>query len=337
MPISTSTVLTGPETRTPREIIISIVNPTITARLRLRPLSSGDAPELVALLDDWQMVRYTSNIPFPYDLNAARSFIVDTRRLCEEGKALVYAVEDRLTGYLAACVGATFDEQGAEIGYWVGRAFWGRGYASEALGRLITLLFRDHGVDAVRAEILPENVLSRRVAQQQGLSLKGRRRAIMPARGESTAVFDILSLDKAGWLVRRKQRPHLLVSAAALIDETSNILIARRPEGKSMAGFWEFPGGKVDPGETPEGALARELFEELGIDAKPSELIPFTFSSYDYDSFHLTMPLFVCRSWSGTANPKEGQQLAWVSLDSISNYLMPPADLPLTARLKAWL
>ena len=129
----------------------------------------------------------------------------------------------------------------------------------------------------------------------------------------------------------------LLVSAVALIDADGRVLLAQRPEGKSLAGLWEFPGGKVEPGETPEIALIRELKEELGIDTWTSCLAPLTFASHTYEAFHLLMPLFACRRWSGTVEAREGQGLAWVRAKDLKNYTMPPADIPLIPILRDWL
>lgn len=129
----------------------------------------------------------------------------------------------------------------------------------------------------------------------------------------------------------------ILVSAVALIDADGRVLLAQRPEGKSLAGLWEFPGGKVEPGETPEAALIRELHEELGIDTWKSCLAPLTFASHSYEDFHLLMPLFACRRWQGTAVAKEGQALAWVRARDLSKYPMPPADIPLIPILRDWL
>ena len=126
----------------------------------------------------------------------------------------------------------------------------------------------------------------------------------------------------------------LLVAACALIDADGRVLLARRPQGRPLAGLWEFPGGKVEPGETPEGALIRELAEELGIEVTASSLAPLTFASYSYPGFHLLMPLYLCREWSRTPTPREGQRLAWVRLLDLAEYPMPPADRPLIARLR---
>ena len=126
----------------------------------------------------------------------------------------------------------------------------------------------------------------------------------------------------------------VLVAAAALVDADGRVLLARRPENKSMAGLWEFPGGKVLDGETPEAALIRELREELGIDVSERCLAPFAFASHDYEDFHLLMPLFVCRDWEGQARAREGQKLIWVRPGRMRDYAMPPADEPLVAMLR---
>ncbi len=128
--------------------------------------------------------------------------------------------------------------------------------------------------------------------------------------------------------------PMLLVAAGALVDADGRVLIAQRPEGKAMAGLWEFPGGKVGEGETPEAALIREFEEELGIDTRESCLAPIAFASHRYDAFHLLMPLYVCRVWKGTPAAREGQKLAWVRPPRLADYPMPPADAPLVAMLR---
>jgi 8-oxo-dGTP diphosphatase len=129
----------------------------------------------------------------------------------------------------------------------------------------------------------------------------------------------------------------VLVSAVALIDPDGRVLLAQRPKGKSLAGLWEFPGGKVEKDESPETALIRELQEELGIDTWASCLAPLTFASHSYPEFHLLMPLFACRKWQGIASGREGQALAWVRPENLRDYEMPPADLPLIPILRDWL
>jgi 8-oxo-dGTP diphosphatase len=129
----------------------------------------------------------------------------------------------------------------------------------------------------------------------------------------------------------------VLVAAVALIDTDGRVLLAQRPAGKSMAGLWEFPGGKVESGETPEAALIRELAEELGIDTWASCLAPLTFASHAYTDFHLLMPLYACRKWQGDVTPREGQTLKWVRPTELRDYPMPPADVPLIPILRDWL
>lgn len=129
----------------------------------------------------------------------------------------------------------------------------------------------------------------------------------------------------------------VLVSAVALIDRDGRVLLAQRPEGKSMAGLWEFPGGKVEAGETPEIALIRELEEELGINTWESCLAPLTFASHSYENFHLLMPLFACRKWEGTPSSRENQLLKWVRPNALKDFPMPAADIPLIPILRDWL
>jgi len=128
----------------------------------------------------------------------------------------------------------------------------------------------------------------------------------------------------------------VLVSAVALIDSDGRVLLSQRPMNKHMPGLWEFPGGKVENGETPEIALIRELDEELGVSTWDSCLAPLTFASHSYDDFHLLMPLFICRRWEGILQPKENQNLKWVFPNEMKNYKMPPADTPLISILRDW-
>ena len=130
--------------------------------------------------------------------------------------------------------------------------------------------------------------------------------------------------------------PIVLVAAIILVDADGRVLLAQRPEGKSMAGLWELPGGKVEPGETPEAALVREIMEEIGLLIAPESLIPFNFASHPYGSFHLLMPVFLCRDWSGEVTAREGQATAWVEIDHLGDYPAPEADIPLFAAIQRW-
>lgn len=133
--------------------------------------------------------------------------------------------------------------------------------------------------------------------------------------------------------IKSESKPVVLVVACALVDVDHRVMIAKRPEGKPMAGLWEFPGGKIEAGETPEQALMRELKEELAIDTKAACLAPLTFASHAYDDFHLLMPLYVCRRWWGIPTPQEGQEVKWVRANKLRDYPMPAADMPLIPAL----
>jgi len=136
---------------------------------------------------------------------------------------------------------------------------------------------------------------------------------------------------------RSPDLPIILVSAVVLIDPDNRIFIAQRPEGKAMAGLWEFPGGKVQDGETPEFALMRELEEELGIETRPTCFTPIAFASHSYENFHLLMPLYACRMWRGVPRGQEGQAVKWVRISDLKDYPMPEADIPLVAQLRDYL
>ncbi len=158
----------------------------------------------------------------------------------------------------------------------------------------------------------------------------------MPITEAEAAQFDAAGSGcwNLGEAPARDGTPILLVAAVALVDIDGRVLIARRPEGKPLAGLWEFPGGKLHGGETPEAALIRELREELGIDTKASCLAPIAFASHAYEDFHLLMPLYACRVWKGTIAAREGQELAWVRPVRLADYPMPPADTPLIPLLR---
>jgi len=146
----------------------------------------------------------------------------------------------------------------------------------------------------------------------------------------ATVAFSVQAGETAGM----SAKPIVLVAAAALIDVDGRVLICQRPEGKQLAGLWEFPGGKVEPGETPEACLIRELEEELGIQVAKACLAPFVFASHEYESFHLLMPLYLCRKWEGQVVNREHKAMAWVKPNKLTDYPMPPADEPLIAWLR---
>lgn len=156
----------------------------------------------------------------------------------------------------------------------------------------------------------------------------------MPTTGAETGAELAEGCWQAEARAETSAKPALLVAAVALIDVDGRVLLAKRPEGKAMAGLWEFPGGKVHEGETPEQTVVRELMEELGVDTRQSCLAPIGFASHAYEAFHLLMPLYVCRTWRGTPVPRERQELAWVRPVRLGDYAMPPADAPLIPILR---
>ena len=184
----------------------------------------------------------------------------------------------------------------------------------------------------VHAEILSDNPASMQVLDKAGF-VRGAESIGDRGRCRDRTVI-AYAVTRAEWTADEAAKPRILVAAAALVDVDGRVLLARRPGGKTMAGLWEFPGGKVGDGETPEAALVRELAEELAVDIGESCLAPIAFASHAYDDFHLLMPLYVCRVWQGTPTRREGQLLKWVRPTAMADLPMPPADAPLVALLR---
>ena len=304
-----------------------------TARLTLRPPAEADADAVAALLNDPEVAGAGATLPYPCERGHALEFVARAGAEIRAGRGIVLLLHERLGGRLVGCVGAGIEAATAEVGFWIGRDFWGRGYATEAVRRLLRLLFRARGVGMAWATARPGNLASRRVLGKCGFMRDGVRAS--PAASAGGEALDVFVLDREVW--ESAPRPMLLVAAVALVDADGRVLLTRRPPGKDMAGMWEFPGGKLKEGETPEAAVIREAAEELGIDLSVGCLAPIAFASHDYDSFHLLMPLYVSRQWEGTVAAREGQELAWVRPLRMADYVMPPADVPLVALLRDWL
>lgn len=307
--------------------------PLESARLTLRPPKPEDAEAITAHLADGRVAATAARIPHPYRLSDALTFIEALRAANAAGEGLGLAMIQRRDGALLGMIGAELAGETAEIGYWVGPDHWGKGFAGEAVRRLLRLLFATLKVARVRGSALPENAASLRIFEGNGFTELEAGEEDFPAHGRKRYVRRF-ELTRESWLDAQAKKPALLVAAVALVDADGRVLIASRPEGKAMAGLWEFPGGKVGPGETPEAALIRELQEELGVDTRESCLAPLTFASHDYDRFHLLMPLYACRIWKGEPRALEGQRLKWVKPVRLGDYPMPPADLPLIAMLR---
>ena len=325
--------------------------PLVTERLSLRPLQADDAAALHRLVNDWEVAKTLARVPFPYPHDLADEWIASTLAQIAAGTAWHLAVTrlDDGTEALLGCVGLTLDAKNpreAELGYWIGRRHWGQGLGSEAAGRLAHWALANLDIDRLVASALVDNERSAAVLRRIGFKESGAgsqefisRGGAMPVRLFSATRMDIAAEAAPVPMMAAPTsgKPTLLVAAVALIDPESRVLLARRPEGKPLAGLWEFPGGKVAPGETPEEALIRELREELGIDVSAACLGPFTFASHTYEKFHLLMPLYLCRRWQGQVTAMEGQALAWVRPARLGDYAMPPADIPLVAMLRDFL
>lgn len=321
--------------------------PLSTERLLLRPLAPADAPALHRLVNDWAVVRNLSRLPFPYPRELADEWIASTARQMEERTGFHLAITGPEEGSeLLGCVGLRLDlaPRTGNVGYWVGRRFWGHGVATEAVSRVARWALANLDLDRLEAHVALDNPASSAVLRHAGFREAGQGEEAFLARGGRHPVLrfeatrdDLFPLPAVGAPAAGEGPPMVLVSACALIDADHRVLLTRRPEGKPMAGLWEFPGGKLAPGETPEAALIRELREELGIDVAAACLAPFAFASHAYPRFHLLMPLYLCRRWQGRPEGREGQQLAWVAPQRLATYQMPPADLPLVALLRDFL
>ncbi len=324
--------------------------PLGSERLTLRRLGPADADAIARLVDDWDIIKNLSDAPYPYPPGLAQRWIASTQRGIDERQdfALGIVPQGHKHPIGAILLRQSQREPGvnggrarpgsirsAEIGYWIGRDHWGKGYATESVRRMLRFAFDELGLDRVWGAVLIDNPGSCRVLEKVGFTRLGESEYDFPARGGMRRVH-VFAIDRKALAATPPPRI-VLVSAVALVDADGRVLLARRPAGKPMAGLWEFPGGKVDEGETPERALIRELREELGIDVSESCLAPFTFASHRYTEFHLLMPLYVCRVWKGTVVPHEGQELAWVEPARLADYPMPPADRPLVAMIRDFL
>ena len=302
------------------------------------------------LVNDWEVTRTLAEIPYPYPRDLADEWIASTAAQLAAGSGYHLAITGRegRKETLVGVVGLRVDQarRSGRLGYWVGRAYWGHGVATEAARRLTSWGFANLSLDVINAEVTEGNDASSKVLRRVGFREAGHgvRLSVTKRNQHNVTVFEATRDDIFGRpdvplpdAADPGTKPLLLVAACALVDVDGRVLLARRPEGKKMAGLWEFPGGKLHPGETPEVALIRELREELGIDVAAACLAPFAFASHAYEGFHLLMPLFVCRRWKGTPTPREKQTLAWVRASKLADYEMPPADKPLIPLLRDFL
>jgi 8-oxo-dGTP diphosphatase len=319
--------------------------PLTTAQLTLRPLRPTDAEALHRLINDWEISRTLADVPFPYPRALADEWIASCAQQLAEGSAYHLAVTESAGApeELVGGIGLRLDRDRrvGKLGYWVGRRYWGRGIGGEAARRLAHWALANLDLDHLEATVAAGNLASIAVLRRIGFRQVGDGRETFLAGGSThdvlhfVATRDDLFEDPAP--APDAPKPLLLVAACALVDSDGRVLLARRPEGKRMAGLWEFPGGKLEGGETPEAALIRELREELGIEIASACLAPFAFASHSYERFHLLMPLYLCRRWIGRPTAREGQSLVWVKPEKLAEYPMPAADRPLIPLLRDFL
>ena len=306
-----------------------------TPRLRLRRLTDEDAQAVFDFASVWEVARYTALIPHPYVMSDAKSFIEGAMLDRSANSRHVFGIERRIEGDLIGTIEVNMGTGDDTFGYCLGPEYWGQGFAMEAAQAMARFAFQRAGKKTLTAAVHPDNGASARVLEKADFVQTHTTTSVPGRCAEVKAqVFTLASDD---WFAREAAKPTLFVTAVALVDADGRVLMAQRPTGKSMAGLWEFPGGKVHDDETPEVALVRELKEELGIDISESCLAPFTFASHAYESFHLMMPLYLCRTWKGKLQSLEGQDLKWVKPVRLNQLPMPPADIPLVAMLMDYL
>ncbi len=315
----------------------------------LRPLQQEDAARFHQLINDWDICRRLPEAPFPYPLETAEAWVAAAVADRAAGRAHEFAILDA-DGSMIGSAGLRLDAArgSAALGYWIGRRFWRRGHAGAAVAELLHWGFAELPIATIEATVAADNAASIALLERAGFSPTGRGHAKFIGQPGASLPVMRYAITREALALRHlaapepvaapvAAKPLVLVAACALVDIEGRILLARRPPGKKMAGLWEFPGGKLAPGETPERALVREMEEELGILLREEDVAPFAFASHAYDQFHLLMPLYLARRWSGTPEPREGQALAWVPPDRLDEYPMPPADRPLLPLLRDFL
>ena len=299
---------------------------------------------------DWKVAQWLARVPHPYPDDGAHTFLADSQAGFKAGQALCWVVSDRESGELLGLIGLDAGTDASspwQIGYWFAPQAWGRGVASEAVFHALTFGYWYMELPVIGSGVIIGNGASRRVLEKCGFEdwsegvIDTAHSGSQPHLETAMTRADFDDFVFSGGCTMQPQLdrnvPVVWVVAAALFNEQDQVLVAQRPKGKSLEGLWEFPGGKMEPNEGPEAALIRELKEELGIDVGIGCLAPLTFASFPYPKFHLMMPLYAARKWSGEPTGKEGQALKWVSKFELRDLAMPPADEPLVPVIMDWM
>lgn len=303
--------------------------PIATERLTLRPLQKRDEVLMSHLLNDKDITERLQRVPHPYALQDAETFIAYAHRSMAEGNCVILAIVRRSDQQFMGIISSE-----GELGLWLGKPYWGQGYGAEAMGALVHFCFHVLKQKELKASAFKTNTASRRIFEKLRFREVGTKEASSRAfEGTREAVCYAFSCHDFITRYHAVKRPLVWVVAAVLINEKGEMLISERPQGKALPGVWELPGGKMEPGETPEISLIRELQEELGIQVREEDLEPLTFASYRYDTFHMIMPLYLCHKWEGAPHGVEGQNLRWVTYADLATTPLPAADILPTHRL----
>ena len=322
-----------------------------TPNLLLEPMAEKHLDFVQAEASKWEVARWLCQVPHPYPDDGASSFLADTQRGFREGASLDWIAVDRSSNTFLGVISLSLINQSGnpcwELGYWYAPLAWGRGVATEAAFHVLTFAFRFMEVETVTSGVFLDNPASRRVLEKVGFegwtedSIDTAHSGRQPHLATCMTCAEFEEFLFSGGCTAQPQLersvPVVWVAAAALFDTADRVLVAQRPAGKSLAGLWEFPGGKIEALESPETALIRELKEELGIDVGEGCLAPLTFASHAYPTFHLMMPLYAINKWQGEPKGQEGQALKWVSKAELRELPMPPADAPLLPAVLDWM
>ncbi|MEB3702885.1 GNAT family N-acetyltransferase [Candidatus Bealeia paramacronuclearis] len=306
--------------------------PLASERLLLRPIHKNDAKALAKLANNHNVSKTLARMPYPYSLQDAHDFIERKVREMKDGSpTLVLSILNRTSHEFLGII----SYENGTLGYWLGEPFWGQGFMKEAFQSFIHFLFDFCEIPEFEISAMPLNTASVRIIEGGGC-LPTFQKELYSNATQSAHLGQYYALTRENYWARycAKDVPVVWVVAAAILKD-QKLLVAERPQGKSMAGVWELPGGKIESGETPEAALARELHEELGIEVHHEDLKPLTFASYRYPKFHLVMPFFTLTTWRGDLHGKEGQNLAWISYSDLENIPTPAADIALFHKLGA--